>query len=477
MPRTNELSGAFSTALGKLESAVKKLDVAVANTRHMYVLGAAELAYAAALRCAAAAEQATLLARALPAYTGSPFAAMDVETITAANVPVEIGFTAEGNIQAGDANSVKDINLLTAQRQVDGSQTDGYNQSVRGGNDVKNNLFYYATSELSQDAFLCYMLSFALKGYEDIDSNVRDCARHFVWEMLPDTKGKHIILTDIERQTRHIDVLLTVVCEGKTYKVAVEDKTHTSEHDNQLKNYLAFLRSAYPECVSCGVYYKTGFQSNLSAATQAGYRIITRSRMLEILAPFVMKTCNQIVRDYYEYWYAFERDAQAYVSLPLAKWNRRQVYGYYDALKNSQYPSEWQVEAEYFNVSNKAGGFENFCIWGCNDLVAVCEVKCELYLQLEASCANEGYRFPICLKLKPISADVPAKDVRNALIYDESGRYCLSAYHFLRPARLSAGRHMTVGVYDATYETADELTDALAAAIRDYRRLVDRLQA
>lgn len=133
MPRTNELSGAFSTALGKLESAVKKLDVAVANTRHMYVLGAAELAYAAALRCAAAAEQVTLLARALPAYTGSPFAAMDVETITAANVPVEIGFTAEGNIQAGDANSVKDINLLTAQRQVDGSQTDGYNQSVRGG--------------------------------------------------------------------------------------------------------------------------------------------------------------------------------------------------------------------------------------------------------------------------------------------------------------------------------------------------------
>lgn len=96
MPRTSELTGAFSTALGKLESAVKKLDVAVANTRHMYVLGAAELAYAAALRCAAAAEQATLLARALPAYTGSPFASMDVETITAANVPVEIGFTAEG---------------------------------------------------------------------------------------------------------------------------------------------------------------------------------------------------------------------------------------------------------------------------------------------------------------------------------------------------------------------------------------------
>lgn len=96
MPRTSELSRAFSTALGKLESAVKKLDVAVANTRHMYALGAAELAYAAALRCAAAAEQATLLARALPAYTGSPFAAMDVETITAANVPVEIGFTAEG---------------------------------------------------------------------------------------------------------------------------------------------------------------------------------------------------------------------------------------------------------------------------------------------------------------------------------------------------------------------------------------------
>ena len=96
MPKTSELTGAFAAALGKLEGAVKKLDVAAANTRHMYALGSAELTYAAALRCAVAAEQAALLARALPAFTGSPFASMDVETITAANVPVEIGFTTEG---------------------------------------------------------------------------------------------------------------------------------------------------------------------------------------------------------------------------------------------------------------------------------------------------------------------------------------------------------------------------------------------
>lgn len=96
MPKTNELTGAFSTALSKFETAVKRLDVATVNARNMYLLGSADLTYAATLRCAAAAEQVTLLARALPAYTGSPFAAMDVETITAANVPVEIGFTAEG---------------------------------------------------------------------------------------------------------------------------------------------------------------------------------------------------------------------------------------------------------------------------------------------------------------------------------------------------------------------------------------------
>lgn len=96
MRKTSELAGAFSAALASLERAVKKLDIAASNTRRMYALGSADLTYAASLRCAAAAEQAVLLARALPAFTGSPFASMDVETITAANVPVEIGFTAEG---------------------------------------------------------------------------------------------------------------------------------------------------------------------------------------------------------------------------------------------------------------------------------------------------------------------------------------------------------------------------------------------
>lgn len=96
MPKTSELTGAFSAALGALERTAKKLDSAAANVRHMYVLGAADITYAAALRCAAIAEQAALLARALPAYTGSPWAATDVETITASNVPVDIGFTKEG---------------------------------------------------------------------------------------------------------------------------------------------------------------------------------------------------------------------------------------------------------------------------------------------------------------------------------------------------------------------------------------------
>lgn len=41
-----------------------------------------------------------------------------------------------------------------------------------------NNLFRYATSELSQDAFICWLVSFALRENEGVDKVLTQCARH-----------------------------------------------------------------------------------------------------------------------------------------------------------------------------------------------------------------------------------------------------------------------------------------------------------
>ena len=162
---------------------------------------------------------------------------------------------------------------------------------------LKNNLFNYATSELSQDAFLCWLASYALEDAEP-DDTLRSCAREMLELFVPEFNGRPFTLTDVERQVWHIDALLTAELAGTTYKIIVEDKTYTREHSEQLMRYKEEIQEKFPDCIPCGVYYKTGFQSDLSAVHKAKYQYVSLEKMLDLLGRYVEKTGNQIFRDY-----------------------------------------------------------------------------------------------------------------------------------------------------------------------------------
>ena len=74
---------------------------------------------------------------------------------------------------------------------------------------MKNNLFYYATSELSQDAFICWLASFALEDAKP-DHALRECAREMLTLFVPELKGHEFTLRSVERQEKNIDVLFSV---------------------------------------------------------------------------------------------------------------------------------------------------------------------------------------------------------------------------------------------------------------------------
>lgn len=348
---------------------------------------------------------------------------------------------------------------------------------------MKNNLFYYATSELSQDAFLCYLASFALTGAKD-DPILRSCAKSLLTEMVPELSGKDFTLTDVERQVNHIDVLFTVTCGDKKYKIIVEDKVNAGEHDNQLLRYLKEVKEKFQDHIVLGVYYKTGFQSDLSAVIDANYKIISRRRMLELLKPYVEQTANQIVIDYFDYWNDFEQSAQKYQELPLSQWDWRCVNAFYDALQNSDFPGENQVDIGYGYVSNPNGGFDAMWLWPYPNGFIVLGVPIEMYVQVEPSWQDgkDGqkgqYNFSICLKFslqEDVSGEI-ARNIRNTIIYDENWNYRLNDYHFHKPGRLGSGKAMTIGIYDGTYETAKQLKNALSAAIDECFKLASSLE-
>ncbi len=86
----------FVHLLDKIEAQDRKLDMALKNVRSLSDSENMELAYSAALKLAEDSEKMTLLTRSLPAYTGNPRAARDVDAVVEKVVPVEVGFTIEG---------------------------------------------------------------------------------------------------------------------------------------------------------------------------------------------------------------------------------------------------------------------------------------------------------------------------------------------------------------------------------------------
>ena len=175
---------------------------------------------------------------------------------------------------------------------------------------MNHNLFQYATSELSQDAFICWLLSFAMKDCHK-DAALSACARDFLRFFIPELKDEPIYLSEApRRQYKSIDVLLTV---NDRYKVIIEDKTHTSDHDNQLMRYRETVANNFPEYQCVSVYYKTGFQSDLSNVHEANYILCDRAKIVSILSPYITKTNSDIFKDYYTYVYTLHSNAGAFL--------------------------------------------------------------------------------------------------------------------------------------------------------------------
>ena len=140
----------------------------------------------------------------------------------------------------------------------------------------KNNLFAYATSELSQDAFIAWLMSFAMKEFEGKDVLLTKCAREVIKIFYPAMKADECV-TDIRKQYLNIDILVKI---GDKC-VIIEDKTFTGTHGDQINRYKeALIKEGVAEENIICVYYKTGNQ-----ARQEPHAInIFRPQLLEIFS-------------------------------------------------------------------------------------------------------------------------------------------------------------------------------------------------
>lgn len=124
------------------------------------------------------------------------------------------------------------------------------------------NIFDYATTELSQDALICWLIACA----REATGVYRDRGLEFIstlWTHSGNSQGERCIITNVERPSRqykNIDVYFQATVNKKKVSFVIEDKTNTLMRSGQLRRYINEIRDdGRPEDEILGIYFKTGY--------------------------------------------------------------------------------------------------------------------------------------------------------------------------------------------------------------------------
>lgn len=323
---------------------------------------------------------------------------------------------------------------------------------------MENNLFYYATSELSQDAFLAWLMSYAMKDCKK-DLALKTCAQDFLRECIPELKGESDIWLSVapQRQYKHIDVLLTV---NDRYKVIIEDKTFTSEHDNQLQIYVDTIKKDFPSDTVYGIYYKTGFQSDLSQVLEAGYKICDRETALRIFSK--CKTKNSIFRDYVDYLTHLEERARSYQVTEIEQWDWVQICGFFSECKKRF--EAHQIDTDFGYVHNPSGGF--YALWENSDFkIQIGQKIFTLYFQ----CNFSFQKLTFDIRMMSNSDDTTITSFYRDKLVKKNKKYIFEEFHFKKPNRYGTGKTVSLCLYDLEIHTSADALNQLPTIMERIR--------
>ena len=324
-------------------------------------------------------------------------------------------------------------------------------------NKFQNNIFQYATSELSQDAFIAWLLSYAYENAEK-DIALNACAKDLLLKFLTFNDKDRIIfesgkitLKNIELQKFKIDVLVTVKYEDKIYKIIIEDKTFTKQHSGQLEKYEEKVREAYPDSIIKKIYFKTGPQCDLKPVEEAGYCTFNLVDIIKVLEKYYRKTDNKIFLSYYEYWKDKKDRFESYSVNPIEQWDWWAVYGFYDYLKVQL--DEQKLKYWYGYVHNQNGGFHALSIWVPNDedKILINGIKYSFYFHIATSMENSNEQGGV-VKKQTIDWKI---QIYNNSNYKEAREKFIKllerknlSFYIKKPKRYGTGVHITLGRID-----------------------------
>lgn len=321
------------------------------------------------------------------------------------------------------------------------------------------NLFKFATSELSQDAFICWLLSWADKDYQTGSDKHKALSRlatsmlmlffKKAGKSLPSSIDKIVV----KRQVSNIDVLCII---NDTYCVLIEDKVGSLQHSDQLVRYKQFMLNGHSQTFTedkiIPIYLQTHDQSNYKAVLKDGFYPVTRRDLLDIFSAEQNATLQEsdIYSDYHNHLQSIEEAVQSFKSKPVNEWKKRAWIGFFQHLQFYLGEGNWKY------VANKSGGFMGF--WAFKQTVD----DIAIYLLLEQD--------KVCFKVSVPSSKGYSK-IRNELyklFKTEASEFDLKV---TKPKRFGSGKDMTFAVLDTDVFDSENAID-----LQQVDRLMDEVQ-
>jgi hypothetical protein len=219
---------------------------------------------------------------------------------------------------------------------------------------MKPNLFTIATKELSQDAFLTWLIQWAAPECRDQNPGLAAVATDFVKHLIGLQGAVPDALTKVTagRQWKGIDIWAEV---NDTHLVIIEDKVGTGEHSDQLGRYRQIGEDWCREhlrALVC-VYIKTQSDSgpNLRRVAEQGYAVLDRRDLLRLLDAREVE--SDIFNDFQDRLREIELSESQFTGKPVGTWDGNDWKGLYQALEAAGVVERWEF------VNNPNGGFWN----------------------------------------------------------------------------------------------------------------------
>ena len=321
---------------------------------------------------------------------------------------------------------------------------------------MKPNIFHYATSELSQDAILLWLINWAKPECETTNKEMHNLGCDFVRLLI----DKEIPITSIQTRKQEKDMDITVDINNSIYLV-IEDKVGSGIHGDQLSRYRKIAYENYGQTRElCFVYIKTENESIAKLREiqhEEQYRVINRENIIELLKKYEKPVrTNDIVSDYYDCLLARQEATDAYMNLPYTEWKVSAWQGFYMELESKMGEGSWH----YVNRIGKV-------FWGFY-FSETPVLEGSLYLQIEQN--------TFCIKLSVNGNRSTFSNKRDK--YRDYIKQCINddTPGICNPGKLGCGKDMTLFVVDSTllYGTGIVDIDAYVRKIDKYRDLLKR---